>query len=194
MAAPEGTIIDIETGMPGNPMPLVWGQDGGRPFATLATAVAKTEVNIPIVSSYSMWTVRDVVERLMAGATLAGVHTAAVYYGYSHFTKLRDELRSFLEEHGYGSVNDIIGVAASRVNNVPAEWEKWLSLHARPKEAWTTTLIIEKCNGCGICERTCSYQAMKMVNDIAELDLSLCERCGVCVSLCPTDAIKVEPI
>ena len=47
----------------------------------------------------------------------------------------------------------------------------------------------ETCIGCGFCVDDCSRKAIELVNDIAEVDLSLCNECAHCVAVCPQESI-----
>ena len=49
----------------------------------------------------------------------------------------------------------------------------------------------EICVGCGNCERTCAYDAVKVdpVRGIAVVNAALCEGCGACAASCPSGAM-----
>lgn len=46
------------------------------------------------------------------------------------------------------------------------------------------------CIGCGICEKTCPVDAIKVENNLAKIDTEKCIECGLCAMKCPTKAIK----
>jgi heterodisulfide reductase subunit A-like polyferredoxin len=48
-----------------------------------------------------------------------------------------------------------------------------------------------KCTGCGLCVEACSFEAIKIADDIAVVDEVACVECGVCVGQCPNDAISL---
>ncbi len=50
----------------------------------------------------------------------------------------------------------------------------------------------EKCTGCESCVEECPSEAIKMVDDKAEIDADACVDCGVCVDTCPAEAISME--
>lgn len=50
-------------------------------------------------------------------------------------------------------------------------------------------IIKEKCKACGICEKQCPFDAIHVVNGLAEVN-EKCTICGACVEACPFDAIE----
>jgi len=51
----------------------------------------------------------------------------------------------------------------------------------------------EKCNGCGVCLRSCAYGAITGEKKEAHvIDPDLCQKCGICRSECKFDAIRVD--
>lgn len=48
------------------------------------------------------------------------------------------------------------------------------------------------CAGCGVCVDACSYGALRLVNERAEIDAALCTQCGACVEACPNGAIGLQ--
>lgn len=63
---------------------------------------------------------------------------------------------------------------------------------------------ITKCIACGICERNCPTESIKVtrakekvqdqrVPETYEYDMNTCMFCGFCVQLCPTDALAHTP-
>ncbi len=48
------------------------------------------------------------------------------------------------------------------------------------------------CIGCMKCEKTCKFDAIHVVNNVAVIDYAKCKNCKMCAKVCPKDAI--EPI
>lgn len=48
------------------------------------------------------------------------------------------------------------------------------------------------CIGCGMCERTCMFDAIHVQGNLAVIDYSKCSNCGACVKKCPTHALIKE--
>jgi NADPH-dependent glutamate synthase beta subunit-like oxidoreductase/coenzyme F420-reducing hydrogenase delta subunit/ferredoxin len=66
----------------------------------------------------------------------------------------------------------------------------------RPYQASVTTVRVDetRCTGCGVCEETCEYRAIRVIYRggglfAAQVDEQMCRGCGTCVSVCPTGAI-----
>ena len=45
------------------------------------------------------------------------------------------------------------------------------------------------CIGCGKCQRACKFDALKLINNLPEIDFDKCKACMQCVDNCPTGAI-----
>ncbi len=46
------------------------------------------------------------------------------------------------------------------------------------------------CISCGKCERSCKFGALKMVNNLPEIDIQKCTGCMQCADSCPTGALR----
>ena len=50
----------------------------------------------------------------------------------------------------------------------------------------------EKCGLCGLCSKTCPYNAITIESDKISVDKFKCKGCGTCVSVCPTNSIDLN--
>lgn len=50
------------------------------------------------------------------------------------------------------------------------------------------------CIGCGICAKTCQYDAIHVENNVAVIDYDKCTRCGECAAKCPRKIIEVPAV
>jgi ferredoxin len=57
----------------------------------------------------------------------------------------------------------------------------------------TFSVIEEKCEGCMVCLRNCSSEAITGSKRMPHtIDIERCSRCGICATVCKFDAIKIE--
>ena len=52
-------------------------------------------------------------------------------------------------------------------------------------------LVIEKCNGCGECEKVCPTAAVKIAEKVPVIDTGKCIFCGKCAEACTAGALKL---
>ncbi|MFH1928238.1 MAG: electron transfer flavoprotein subunit alpha [Chloroflexota bacterium] len=52
-------------------------------------------------------------------------------------------------------------------------------------------ILKDECTGCGLCVDVCPFDALELVDGIAEVN-EKCNLCGACVDECPTEAIVLE--
>lgn len=189
IAGATGVAIDIETGKPLIPSSAPYFGRGLRPLGCQTASLAFKRTKTPILSSGGMATSRDAIERLMCGATLAGICTAVIHKGYRVIGEIIHGMEGFFERKGYKYVKDIIGISASHIDN-REEFSAFISQRQVVKENLLTAVDPSRCTGCERC-CVCLYGAMTMEGRFARVDLNLCQRCGVCQSLCPTEAISI---
>lgn len=49
------------------------------------------------------------------------------------------------------------------------------------------------CNGCGLCQKVCQFDALNKTQSVFKVQLNQCEGCARCVDFCPTKAITMAP-
>ena len=107
-----GIILDIETCRP-----VLYHGTGGvsgpaiRPIAVRCVRDICRAVDAPVVAVGGVTTGRDVVEMILVGATAVGIGSAVTYRGMEVFQKACDELREYMEQHGYGDLDAFRGKA-----------------------------------------------------------------------------------
>jgi dihydroorotate dehydrogenase (NAD+) catalytic subunit len=177
--------IDIKTGQPklGGPRG-VGGLTGPAimPIALRMVLEIAQSVDLPIIGVGGVTSASDVVEYLMAGATLVGVCTAGHLNGPQRYTKIISDLAGLLAKLQVNKPSDIRGLTLRRIRE---RAEKGKTAVIKPVPA---AVDQELCNGCGLCEKACVYAAVRM-NGKAAIDPKSCTGCGLCVSVCPTEAI-----
>ena len=63
----------------------------------------------------------------------------------------------------------------------------------KDKGAVANKLCTTSCIACGMCERTCKFDAIHVVNNVAVIDYSKCKNCTMCAKACPRNAIEPIP-
>lgn len=170
--------IDIETGMPrlGGPNGHGWLSGPAiKPLAVRCVREIARAVDLPVIGVGGVSRGTDAVELLMAGACAVQVCTAAIVRGPSVFGKIAGELDTWLTEHGYSSVGEIVGRSLTQA---------WPA--SRPAAPFIDD---EACNDCGLCLTSCVYGAIHVVDGRIALEGERCTRCGLCVTRCRRDAI-----
>ena len=107
-----GIVIDIETCRP-----VLAHKTGGvsgpaiHPIAVRCVLDICRAVSVPVVAIGGVTTGRDVIEMILAGATAVGIGSAVYYRGMAVFQELCDELKAYMERHGYGGLEAFRGKA-----------------------------------------------------------------------------------
>src|SRR2546427_6549333 len=98
-------------------MPFLANKFGGlsgpaiRPIGVRAVYDICEKVHIPVVGVGGVGSGRDALEYIMAGACAVQVGTAIIPKGLAVFEEITKEMASLLEDAGFGSVSEAIGVA-----------------------------------------------------------------------------------
>jgi dihydropyrimidine dehydrogenase (NAD+) subunit PreA len=141
------------------------------------------EVNLPIsgIGGISNW--RDAAEFLLLGATNVQVCTAVMHYGYRIVEDLIDGLSNYLDEKGFRSVGEIVGLSSPRVTD-------WGNLDL----GYKTVARIDhaKCIQCNLCHVACedgAHQCIPLVQvggrRLPVVDEAECVGCNLCYLVCP---------
>jgi len=107
-----GMVIDVESGQP-----ILANRVGGlsgpaiKPIAVRCVYEIYQAVKLPIIGTGGVMNGRDAVEMIMAGATAVGVGSAVYYRGVEAFGEIKQEMVSFMSEHGYQTLADFRGMA-----------------------------------------------------------------------------------
>ncbi|MEW6244093.1 MAG: 4Fe-4S binding protein [Bacillota bacterium] len=147
-----------------------------KPLALRTVLEIAAAVRVPIIGGGGVSTGRDALEFIMAGADLVFVHTAAILNGPSVFKKINDECFSLLSQMGM-TLCEAKGCAAREFAQKPG----YETVVPRTDPAL--------CTGCGICVRSCIYDALSLDCNRVSLDAGRCFGCGLCVTLCPKGAL-----
>jgi len=170
--------IDIETGLPwmGGPDGEGWLSGPAlKPLALRCVRDVARAVDIPVIGCGGVSRGTDVIEMAMAGAWAVQVCTAAILRGPAVFGKIAAEAGAWLAAHGHTSLADVRGLTL-RLNE--------------PGRGLAAPLVdLTLCNGCGLCELSCTADAIHVVDKKAIVDEELCTFCGLCLTRCRPGAL-----
>jgi dihydropyrimidine dehydrogenase (NAD+) subunit PreA len=160
-----------------------------KPITLRALAEISRAVQMPITATGGPVTWRDAVEMMLVGATTVQFCTAVMHYGVDIIDDLRDGLAFYLEDKGFESPADIVGLALPRIVNHG---------ELRRDVKMISSLIEERCVKCDLCYIACrdgGHQAIKLkkTDRFPEIDAEKCPGCRLCVTVCPADALTMVP-
>jgi dihydroorotate dehydrogenase (NAD+) catalytic subunit len=107
-----GMIIDIA-----RKKPVLGAKRGGvsgpaiRPITVRCVFDIYEAVKIPVIGMGGVMNATDVIELMMAGATLVGVGSATYFKGVGVFEEIKTGLREYMKKEGIKSLKEIIGIA-----------------------------------------------------------------------------------
>ncbi len=107
-----GMVIDIKT-----KRPILGNKEGGlsgpgiRPIAVRCVYDIYKELKIPIIGMGGVETAKDVIEMMLAGASLVGVGCAMYSYGFSIYEKIKTGLITYMKDNKIKSLKELIGGA-----------------------------------------------------------------------------------
>jgi len=176
-----GIMIDIETA---TPVPFGSISGYGGPYLIgyglkLVSQAAK-ELKIPIIAGLGVWDWQDIVRYIMVGATLVQSGVGIMLQGYKVSKKWEESMRAWMEGKGYGSVAEMRGVALKNI----------VKTAEVPRKPMNVAMVIntEKCTKCGVCLRSCFYDAITLTKVGAVINKERCDVCGMCAEVCPSYA------
>lgn len=107
-----GMVIDIKTRKPllGN---IVGGRSGPgiRPLAVRCVWDIYNSIKLPILGMGGVETAKDVVEMMLAGATLVGVGSAWYRHGFGIYEKIKKDLIKYMEDNKIKNLQELVGGA-----------------------------------------------------------------------------------
>ncbi|UWQ92808.1 NAD-dependent dihydropyrimidine dehydrogenase subunit PreA [Rhodobacteraceae bacterium M382] len=138
--------------------------------------------NLPISAIGGITTWRDAAEFIAMGAGNVQVCTAAMTYGFRIVEEMISGLSQWMDEKGYESTADFLGMAVPNVT----DWQ-YLNLNHISK----AKIDEDSCIKCGRCYAACedtSHQAIAMSEDrVFSVKDEECVACNLCVNVCPVE-------
>jgi len=175
--------IDVESALP-----LMGGETGYgwlsgpalKPLAVRCIFDVARAVSLPIFGVGGVTRGVDAIEMIMAGAAAVQVCTAAILKGPTVFGKIASEMDAWLDEHGHTSLDAIQSLTL----------KTWSERQVRTT-AVPPVLDLDACTGCRLCEASCVYDAIHVIDKKAVLDEERCAGCGLCVTRCRPAALRM---
>jgi dihydropyrimidine dehydrogenase (NAD+) subunit PreA len=145
---------------------------------------------LPISAIGGVTTWKDAAEFMALGAGNVQVCTAAMTYGFNVVKEMISGLSTWMDEQGYTSTQDFIGMAVPNVT----DWQ-YLDLNYVAK----AKINQDDCISCGRCFAACedtSHQAIEMSADrVFTVKDDECVACNLCVNVCPIEGcITMEEV
>ncbi len=176
-----GYDIDIDQARPIGPGAQGgWGGPYLIGYGLKNAALAARKLSIPIIAGLGVWDWRDIIKYTMVGATLVQSGIGIMLQGYDVSKRWADSINAWLDAKGYDSINDIRGIALPNIL-------KTAEVVRAPEDVYAK-VNPEKCTKCGVCLRSCFYDAITLTKVGAVINANKCDGCGMCVEVCPEDA------
>ncbi|HPF16737.1 MAG TPA: 4Fe-4S binding protein [Thermotogota bacterium] len=148
-----------------------------KPIALSRIKLITDSVDIPVIGVGGIKNAEDVLEFICAGASAVQMLSAAMLYGKDLYSKIIEDLPKKMEQYGYQDLISLRGQSKDKNTEIRFETGYPAVNH-------------EICTHCGICVRSCPYDALSFDNKKVVLDQSNCFQCGLCESRCPVNAIQ----
>ncbi len=176
-----GITLDIETAKP-YPFGAIGGYGGPYliGYGLKMVGQAAKELKIPIIAGLGTWEWQDIVRYQMVGATLVQSSVGIMMQGYKVTQKWQESMSAWMEAKGYKSLKDIRGIALPNM----------IKTAEVPRKPQNIAMVIDtaKCTKCGVCLRSCFYDAITVTKAGAVVDPKACDVCGMCAEVCPAYA------
>ena len=166
----------------GNPFCLTSGSWVRRVCYRDVAAVARFVPELDIAASGGLVTPAHCVEVMMLGASLTQLCAGVIEQGRALLRDSTKFLRQFMEDQGYGSVSELIGLGQPHI--------KYLEEMDLMAGQLVSRLDEEKCTRCGRCADSLCIAIYGDRGNI-RIDEEKCTGCGACSIVCPSDAFKL---
>ena len=131
-----------------------------------------------------MWDWKDIIKYTMVGATLVQSGIGIMLQGYDVSKRWADSISTWLDAKGYSSIDDVRGIALPNIL-------KTAEVVRAPENVYAK-VNTEKCTKCGVCKRSCFYDAITLTKVGAVINAQKCDGCGMCIEVCPEDAVVMS--
>jgi ferredoxin len=170
-----GLHIDIETM---SPIMHRCACGHGGPWAAAANlrwiAYTYPHLKIPISATGGATRWEDVIRYCLAGAQTVQIASLIYMKGYDVVRSMVASMEEYLDRMGLGSIHDLLGGAASRLQ----------TQEAVDRSGRYRAKVTDACTSCGKCREICLYDAIDFSGDRPVIRMDLCDGCGLCAQIC----------
>ena len=131
---------------------------------------------------------QDAAEFILYGAGSVQAQTIFMVKGFSAIAEMKRGLEAFMEKHGFSSLSAMRGAILPKL----VSFDEVIASYAETKGSIVAQVDEGLCDGCGICEDVCAWDAIKIKDGLAEVNWELCEGCRLCVADCPPRALSLD--
>ncbi|MFQ5826632.1 MAG: 4Fe-4S binding protein [Dehalococcoidia bacterium] len=182
--------IDLESLEPVVPSAIFLSGSRVNKYTTfrllLSLSGMSREVHLSAHGGVQDW--RDAAEFILYGASSVQAQSIFMTKGFSAIAEMKRGLEAFMDKHGFSSLADMRGAILPKL----VSFDDMIAAYPETKGRIVAQVDEGLCNGCGICEDVCAWDAIKMRDGLAEVNRELCEGCRLCVADCPTEALSLE--
>ncbi len=156
----------------------------------IAQMAQHPDLGLPISGMGGIETWVDAVEYMLCGAGTLQITTGVIHYGYRIVEDILEGMSYFMDQHGFASVDEFIGVALPRT--VPTD-------QFDLGHQGTAAYDLDRCIGCGQCHIVCQDAGGQCLawDDLSRrpvMDESRCLGCMICSFICPiSDPPLISP-
>ncbi len=87
-------------------------------------AILYGRVNADLAATSGISSAEDVIKMIMAGASVTQMFSALIKYGEKHIAKVLEDMKIWMEEHEYESIEQMKGSMSHKAVNNPAAFER----------------------------------------------------------------------
>lgn len=158
---------------------------GIKPIALRCIYDLAKNPGLPLMASGGIFSGFDAAEFMLLGAPVMQVCTAVMWEGYGIIAKLQKDLRTFMDWHGFESVNDFLGKGCELVV-AHADLNREYRLVAKIDQKKCVT-----CKKCMICCNDAGHQAIELHDHQLAVG-ERCTGCSLCLQVCSRQAISLN--
>ncbi len=174
--------VDLETAKPA--LSTYGGISGDyiRPLGLASVATILQTVDIPVSGIGGISKGKHALEYIMIGASTVQVGTAVMLHGKGIVGHILDEMKGWMKDHGYRSLDQVRGKALQNMKSFD-------EMRFEPTVSTATGVPCkENCSRCVAC---CMYHAISRQAGTVNVDRKKCMGCGLCVSVCPEGKLSL---